>query len=235
MTGRELFSEIIILTLPHSGSTAMARLLLSSPRVWARMPGAEGQKLAASKPFLPANPWRTDQQIDWSSLRAIWEEGRPEGAILLEKSPPLVAHLPAVIQTWPNAYFVITIRNPYAFVASYLQRGPPTDQDVESAVWRWTKRSQLQRRNVEALVGRSIVTSYEAFTRQPDEFVRSLETVVGPLDIDPTQDFTVKLYKPAPISNHNDRQISTMSESHRALAGRLLATQAADELAFWGY
>ena len=229
------YSELFILAPAHAGTSAMAKLLLGSPRVWSRIDNAEGQKIPASAPFLPPVFWSRKYTPDWLALKAVWEEGRPEDAILLEKSPPILAHVDALLTTWPRSFFVISMRDPFALVASYLQRRKATDEQVRGSVRRWLVRSRLQRENVERLAGRSIVTTYEAFASRPTDLVAALEQVFGPLSIEADRPVKVKQYEPAPISDHNERQIATMAPAHLALARELLLAQAAEDLAFWGY
>ena len=229
------YGELFILSPPHAGTTAMAKLLLSSPRVWSRIGNAEGQKLPESEPFLGKKLWSPKHVADWNGLRSVWEEGRPEGAILLEKSPPIMAHVEALLQTWPCAYFVISMRHPLALVASYLARRGASEHQLREAVTRWIHRSKLQRRNVRRLEGRALVTSYESFAAAPAAFVTALEQVFGPLEVDVARPLEVKRYAPAPISDHNARQIATLSPEHLAQARQLLQIDGARDLSFWGY
>jgi hypothetical protein len=228
------FEDLFILSPPHSGTTAMAKLLLGSPRIWSRIANAEGFKLPESAGFLPLHPWDTAQVLDCSSLRAVWEEGRPPGSILLEKSPPNLAHLERLLEVWPKAFFVISVRNPLAVMAVYLRRRAAEESEVKRSVSRWVARSRLQRRNAERLGGRAIITTYEAFTREPGALVEQLERVFGPLSIDPERPLSLKRYAPARISDHNAREIANVSGPHLELARRLLDRHG-EEMAFWGY
>ncbi len=229
------YRELFILSPPHAGTTAMAKLLLSSPRIWSRIANAEGQKLPQSDEFLGKKLWSRKHRPDWNGVKGVWEEGRPEGAILLEKSPPIMAHVESVLVMWPRAYFVINMRHPLALAASYLARRGVSEHQLRGAVERWIVRSRLQRENVRRLEGRSLVTSYETFASAPAAFVGALEQVFGPLEVDVDRPLEVKRYQPAPISDHNARQIATLSPEHIALARDLLQANGADDLAFWGY
>ena len=235
MSRPQAFSDLFILSPSYMGTTAMAKLVMASPRVWSRMPNAEGQKLPEAAALWPARPWHPDEPIDWPALKAVWEEGRPEGAILIEKSPPNLVRADQILQHWPGAFFVISMRNPLAVIASYLRRREASDEEVSTSVSRWMKRSKMQRSNVERLKGRSLVTTYEGFAQAPGDFVRGLETVFGPLGVDPAARIKVKHYKPAPIADHNERQIATLSAAHRGLAETLLHERAGHDMAFWGY
>ena len=85
MIGQGGFEDLFILSPPHCGTTAMAKMLLGSPRIWSRIANAEGQKLPESAPDLSATPWDHREAADWPALQAIWEQGRPPGSIFLEK------------------------------------------------------------------------------------------------------------------------------------------------------
>ena len=235
MSAERDYRELFILSPPHAGTTAMAKLLLGSPRIWSRIPNAEGQKIPESAPYLGPKIWSPRHPPDWPALKPIWEEGRPDGAVLLEKSPPIMAHVRGLLETWPRGFFVISMRDPVALVASYLQRRGASEEEVLNAVRRWAARARMQRTNVRKLEGRSLVTSYEAFANQPEALVRALEQVFGPLAVDADLPVEVKRYAPAPISDHNARQIATLSEAHLALARERLAIEASEEMAYWGY
>jgi hypothetical protein len=235
MSGPQAFSDLFILSPSYMGTTAMAKLVLASPRVWSRMHNAEGQKLPEAKPLMPVNSWNAEASFDWPAIKAVWEEGRPEGSILLEKSPPNMAHAARILEVWPEAFFVISMRNPLAVIASYLRRKGADEEQVATSVSRWINRSQMQRQNVKRLKGCSMVTTYEAFVSAPAEFVTRLEAVFGPLGIDAAAPVQVKRYEPAPISDHNARQIATLSAAHRELAETLLQQHGGKEMAFWGY
>ncbi len=235
MSGPQAFSDLFILSPSYMGTTAMAKLVLASPRVWSRIHNAEGQKLPEAKPLMPANPWAADASFDWPAIKAIWEGGRPEGSILLEKSPPNLVRADQILEHWPGAFFVISMRNPLAVIASYQRRRATTDEEIATSVSRWVKRAQMQRMNVERLKGRSMVTTYESFAGAPDDFIGRLEAVFGPLGIDTAAPVQVKRYGPAPITDHNARQIATLSAAHRQLAEERLQQRAGEEMAFWGY
>jgi hypothetical protein len=235
MTRPEGYSELFILSPAHAGTTAMAKLLLQSPRIWSSMPNAEGQKLPQAQSLMPEQPWKQQARLDWTAVKAVWEQGRPEGSILLEKSPPNLMRPDQMLAVWPNAFYVISMRNPYALLGSYLTRREITPELIAGSIAGWLKRSRVQRANVVRLKGRSIVTSYEAFTTSPGGFVRSLEAVFGDLGVDPDRPLQVKYYETAPIENHNERQISTLSPAQLDLARDLLMRDGAEDLAYWGY
>lgn len=235
MSSPDACEALFILSPPHAGTTAMAKLLLGSDRIWSRIPNAEGQKLPESRGVMPADPWDNRIRWDWPTLKGIWEQGRPAGSIFLEKSPPLMSRVDDLLEVWPRAFFVISMRSPYALIASYLARSDARGGQVGQAVMRWTKRASMQRENCDRLQQRALVTTYEAFTARPDKLVRRLERVFGPLGIDARRPLEVKNYGAAPISNHNDRQIATLKPDQIELARELLAKYAAREMEFWGY
>lgn len=235
MSAPSSFSEIFILSPANSGTTVMAKLLLRSPRVWASTPTAEGQKLPAAAHLLAKEPWKLRQKVRYHDLKKVWEAGRPEGSIMLEKSPPNMIRTKDVAATWPAAFFVISLRDPRAVVASRLIKGSGSREEAIAAARGWVRRAQIQRANAKLLEGRCMVTSYEQFTAFPHAFIERLEEVFGPLGVDADAPVEVKRYSPAPITNHNERQISAVDPALIRLAGELLQEEAAEELAYWAY
>ncbi len=230
------FSELLMLSTPYSGTTALAKLLLSSERLWSRVENAEGQRLAEAKPFMPVGSWQADEVVDWPALKAVWEHGRPAGKILLEKSPWILLHAHGLVQTWPRAFFIISTRHPLAILPSILLRRSSSEDVISAWAIRWRQQSRALRQTAERFADRSIVTTYASFAREPRALLDRLEVVFGPLGIDPDTLVKVKKYDPAPISDHDARRIAKLSPRERELAEALLrGPRIAQELAFWGF
>ncbi len=225
-----------MLSTPYSGTTALAKLLLSSDRFWSRTDNAEGQRIAEAEPFMPADRWKPGFPADWPALKAIWDRGRPKGRILLEKSHWILLHADELLEVWPRAFFLISTRHPLAILPSVLQRRGSSQDVIAAWAIRWRKQSRALRSTAERFADRSIVSTYSAFARDPRGLVDRLEQVFGPLGIDPTAPVQVKQYPPAPISDHDARQIAKLSPGERQQAEAFLREpRSVEQLAFWGF
>ncbi len=230
------FSELFILSSPYSGTTAMAKLLMTSRRTWSRSRSAEGQRLAEALPFVIEDRWSPRSVIDWAAFKEVLERGRPAGKVLLEKSHWILMHADEVLEFWPDAFFVISIRHPIGVLASLLSRREANDEVLSGWQIRWSKHSKQQRANVERLADRSLVTTYSSFARNPGGLLDRLDGALGPLGIDPEAKVQLKKYDPAPVTDHDARQIAKLSREVRDRAEMLLRQpRLASELAFWGF
>lgn len=117
---------LFLLSPPHSGSTLLNAMLCTSKKVSVNNPlgTREGMWLTA-EPHLHNWTYRWDENttFDWPAIRNVWmrywDLTRP---VLLEKTPFTLFRSKQMEQTFPPAYFVVLIRNPYAIAQSLLRR-----------------------------------------------------------------------------------------------------------------
>lgn len=230
------FSELFILSSPYSGTTAMAKLLMTSERIWSRAHSAEGQQLPESEPFLPPLRWNPESAADWPALKAVWEDGRPAGKVLLEKSHWILLRADQVLEVWPGAFFVISVRHPLAILPSLLSRRGSSDPVFAGWIHRWRKHSRWQRLILNRHPDRTVAITYTSFAREPRLLLDRLDEVFGTLGVDASTPVQVKRYEPAVVSDHDARQIASLSGPEREKAEMLLQhPRVAKEVAFWDF
>jgi hypothetical protein len=161
---------LFILCSHSSGSTALWRLLQTSPHVSA-LP-VEGQFVEAVGPLMRKTPWNPQEAMPWPAIKAEWEKvwdmNRP---ILLEKSPPHLLRAQAIEAAFPNAHFIIMVRNPYAYCEGTKRRGRTGLGYQRSATYAqiatgWAREGQYQMENVQQLQ-RAIYLTYEELADDP--------------------------------------------------------------------
>lgn len=194
--------HLFLLSPPLCGSTLVAQLLATSSRVTVFPEHGEGQFLPEAKPILFVKErWNPALPIDWQEVKRIFlSYWSPLRLIRFEKSPPLVVRALELEQTFDNAHFLITIRNPYAQIEGIVRRqwplnhhGPYGPSSVPSGLTTpgdaarfWVRVAQYQLRNIEQLA-RTCFFSYEQLTRNPDATIRRIQAflpAIGTLDKD---------------------------------------------------
>jgi hypothetical protein len=161
---------LFILCSHSSGSTALWRLLQTSPHVSA-LP-VEGQFVEAVGPLMRKTPWNPQEPMPWPAIKAEWEKvwdmSRP---ILLEKSPPHLIRAQAIEQAFPNAHFIVMVRNPYAYCEGTKRRGRtglgyPRNATYAQIAGGWVREGQHQMDNLR-LLQRTLCLTYEELAENP--------------------------------------------------------------------
>ena len=161
---------LFILCSHSSGSTALWRLLQTSPHVSA-LP-VEGQFVEAVVPLMRKTPWNAQEPLPWPAIKAEWEKvwdlRRP---ILLEKSPPHLVRAKAIEESFPNAHFIVMVRNPYAYCEGTKRRGRTglgyrRDATYAQIARGWAREGQYQMGNLRGLQ-RTVCLTYEDLADDP--------------------------------------------------------------------
>ncbi|MEL6343465.1 MAG: sulfotransferase [Myxococcota bacterium] len=232
---------LFILNPPFSGSTALARLLCSVPG--SAILNALGEGLRYLPRWHETNRW-DDRAPPPTALRDIWmgklaqnaqDFGEP-ARIIIEKSPPLLVHLDAVLEMFPRYGIFGFNRDPYGFCASVIRRQIPPLPGMtlaHSAAARWLRFSQMLRRHIDA---RTLLwLRYEDLCDQPKV---SAARLIGRFPqlrgVDFTRPLSVKNRPPQPLANHNSHQIAQLSREQRAHIAETLH-QDPETVRFFGY
>jgi len=196
---------LFVLCGPFSGSTALWKLLSTSSSV-SSFP-LEGQRLEKVKPVLfTRDRWDPGKVIPWREVKMCFEENwdltKP---VLLEKSPPHLFRAFDIEKAFPNCYFIIMYRNPYACIEA-LKRRSPNIRDYKQAAKKWVDVMMYQMKNIEGLQNK-IYFSYEDFTGNTREVLRKIVEHIPELkDIKINAKLKVR-YRNKQITNFNNSQI----------------------------
>ncbi len=206
--------HLFILCPPASGSTLLWKLLKTSPQVSAF--GLEGQALAKSQLFT-RDRWNAKKTIDWERVRVqwnrAWDLSKP---VLLEKSPPHLIRAEQLAAHFPNSYFIVMIRDPYAFCEGIKRRWSSRRPILSgysyfnlARFWAICARHQIQnQKNLK----NGLAMTYEELADRPAEAAARLLDFLPELErLDLGKEISI-FEKSQPIANLNDQQIARLSD-----------------------
>lgn len=209
---------LFILCSHSSGSMALWRLLQTSPNASA-LP-VEGQFIEGVEPLLRKAPWDPKEPMPWPAIKAEWEQAwdmnRP---ILLEKSPPLLIRAQAIEQAFPNAHFIIMVRNPYAYCEGTKRRGRNGLGYSRTATYAkiakgWVREGEFQLENLR-LLQRALCLTYEELVDNPAAAAEKVLAFMPGLErLDVAAAHLIhspKAWRERPITNLNAVQIARLS------------------------
>jgi hypothetical protein len=232
---------LFILCSHSSGSTALWRLLQTSAQVSA-LP-VEGQFIESVGPLMRKTPWNPQEPLPWPAIKAEWEKvwdmSRP---ILLEKSPPHLIRAQAIEQAFPNAHFIVMVRNPYAYCEGTKRRGRTglgykRDASYAQIAAGWIRENQFQMENLQHLQ-RAVCLTYEELADQPAaaaEKVLAFMPALERLDIEAAHLIhSLEGWLERPITNLNPVQIARLSAADIAEINTVLRSHPAI-MDYFGY
>jgi len=227
---------LFIITPPFSGSTALAKVLNTSPRTMLLQERGEGQWLVPG--LCERDRWDGNKEVDYESVRAVWLNAWQRAAqvdprldVLIEKSPPNMVRLDALTALFPRHSLLANIRNPYANCASILYRNHPAAQlgtaqrqsILQGLAGEWQQRAARIR---ELVCRQGIpVLTYEAFCEAPASMLAKLALPPGVAEtIDVQAPVKVKDYPLQGIADQNRRQLGLLSGAELGAISRVLET-----------
>ena len=237
---------LFIVTLPFSGSTALAKLLNTSPRTMILQDRAEGQWLVPG--LCESDRWEGNKEVDYGSVKAVWLHTYQSTKRLtqnidfvIEKSPPNMMRLEKLLAQFDQYSCIANNRNPYACCSSMLYRNhdaknmTPHQRQVvlEQLAHDWLLRSK----NLRALIDKLKMPklSYEDFCQDPSALLNTLSLPDDLKEtVDPKANVKVKDYESQPISSQNERQISQLTSQEIDHISKILETES-ELLHFFGY
>jgi len=198
---------IFILSPPASGSTLLQKILSTSPHTSAFK--VEGQALVKSILFTK-DRWNPKKVIPWDLVKKTWSKKWDlHKPILLEKSPPHLIRAHQLETHFPRSYFVIMMRNPYAFCEGIKRRWGKTFTYRNIAKF-WVICAWYQIANIKTLEHHTWFT-YEDMTTDPGRVCKQLIDFIPQFGkLIPEQKFDV-FEKSMKINNLNQGQISRLS------------------------
>jgi hypothetical protein len=200
--------HLFVLCPPASGSTLLWRILQTSPYVSAF--NKEGKGLVKSI-LSTKDRWNPSKMIQWEIVKERWEEEWDyDKPILLEKSPPHLVRANQLEQHFPESFFLIMVRNPYAFCEGIRRRHYKNSSYYNIAKF-WVICSKYQIDNIVKLK-KSILFTYEELTSNPNRVSEKIIEFIPELrEFRLGEEFNV-FEKSMKISNLNQKQINRLSD-----------------------
>jgi hypothetical protein len=216
---------LFLLSPPRCGSTAIIKILNTSPYTMLLHPKGEGLRLVESS-WQDAKWWNQKKKVDWEEVKKIWKQKVQKVnqlvetvSLVLEKSPPNIVRADEISNAFPTAKFIVSNRNPYANCASIFYRGYKSSHNIDrKSVFQrlaedWVVRSQYQIKNIENL---NIITlfSYEDFCSHTSQIMNKIADELEEIKYcNLSAQIKVKDYPVSSFQNMNDAQISKLEES----------------------
>jgi hypothetical protein len=214
---------LFLITPPYSGSTAIANILNTSPKIMTLTPHGEGQWIVPG--LCEKDRWDPKKEVDYESVKAVWLnefqeklKSTPNIDVVIEKSPPNMMRIAKLSSQFDDFSFLTNNRNPYAFCVSSLYRNSDPEnisktkrkELLEELALSWIIRS---RKIQESIIEYNIpLLTYEKFCQNPRSILKLLRLPEGVVDtIDLNAVIKVKDYKAQSIANQNERQTSNLT------------------------
>ena len=237
---------LFIITPPYSGSTALSELLNTSYRTMILHPKGEGQWLVPG--LCEKDRWDPQKEVNYQSVKATWLSTYQRVSrltqnvdVVIEKSPPNMMRMEQLSSQFRDCSYIANNRDPYANCASILYRHHDADnlstherkEALYSLAKGWILRSE-KIRYLTSILSAPLLT-YEEFCSNPSSVVKLLNTPKGVSEsINPNASVKVKDYKPQPISNQNERQITKLNDEEIEHVSESLKSNS-ELLEYFGY
>lgn len=237
---------LFILTLLHSGSTVLAKILNTSSSSMILHKRAEGQWLVPG--MCEKDRWNPDKYIDWESVKSVWLSTYQLFNVhvstlnlVIEKSPPNLLRAESLYNEFSNCAFIAFNRNPYAQCSSSFHRKYQSEyvskqkrrEAFQKFAEKWLIMSKSLKQTIEKL---NIVTfTYENFCKDTSSFVSKVIDICPEIsDVNIHAQVKAKDYKKQGIVNQNDRQIDLLN-SDDILAISSIICKDEEIVKFFGY
>lgn len=235
-----------LLVNPYGGSTALAKVLDTSPKAMTLHDSGEGQWLVPG--LHQRNHWFADMEVDWESVRSVWlnvyqqkKRENDEIAVVIEKSPPNVVRAEQLRSNFECTRFLGFVRSPYATCSSVHHRYWMPANLLPA--WRakkftlyataWLRRASLVKEFVEK---HSLeYFTYEQFCADTPACVEKINRACPELGgIDAGAQIKVKNKQVQTFTNQNERRIVLLKPADIQAINQVLETRP-DVLEFFGY
>lgn len=227
--------HLFLLAPNNSGSTfVMGALARSRCALWLVR---EGQHIAgfhgpSSRGLGTRRLWAADEDriaalrdpaaYRWDRNRNAWHfharTESPDASVLMVASPPFLLVADQLARAFPDAAFLLMVRNPYAVAEGIIRRGvhagpPPGGMDLPTAAAQHIVNTlRFQQANRALLGDRAISFTYEQMCADPTAVGARIARLVPPLhDLDLGRALPVKDEYDEPLGNMNARQIARLS------------------------
>lgn len=203
---------LFILSPPFSGSTMLYQILSTSPYVTKF--SSEGQFIGPIKSIMRERPWDENKKMPWEKIKKAWHKKWDlRKPFLAEKSPPNLLRAKVIEEQFQPSYFIILMRNPYAFCEGFTRR---KGESYEEAAKFWIKCALFQKKNINELSSHLFI-SYEELVEYPNDVKQNiLAYLPGLYDISVDQPFKAKTIEgtiSTNIKNYNEKKIRKLPKN----------------------
>lgn len=246
--------HLFVVAVNNSGSTLLNGALARCRNAVA-LPD-EGQKAPNIEKYMPTAPalgirgiWTEARSIlenpanyDWPAIRAIWNEqwrqhpnyATAQPRVLVEKTPANVLRADLLQEQFPNAAFLVVVRNPYAVAEGIRRR---MGFELDRCIRHWIRSARHQMENLRVL-RQHVFFTYEEMCDHPELVCRKVKGLVPALD-DFSLEGTHVIHSilpdgPHPLQNLNRIQIQRLRPEERVYLTAELEKNM-DVLRFFGY
>lgn len=227
--------HLFLLAPNNSGSTFLAAALADCARVWSlpregqhvggfQGPSSRGTgtRLLWAADAASVAAFRDAAAYDWTRTRRAWEfhaRASQAGAdTLVVASPPFLLIADQLAAEFPDAAFLILVRNPYAIAEGIIRRGeaagpvPPGDSLATTAARHIVAALAAQEANRAALGSRAAFFTYEEMCAASTAVAARIATLAPALaDLDLTRARPVKGRYDEPLRDMNAGQIARLT------------------------
>ena len=225
---------IFILSPPHCGSTLLSKLIATSSNV-SCLP-EEGQFIPEVTDRMRKDVWVPEKAMPWTEIKAAWHQyWDADKPYLLEKSPPNIIRSKAIQDHFQPAYFIVNVRDPYAYCEGLMRRRVGWDEQKAAEFCLFCLKEQIKNLNT---LENAISITYEQLCDRPDEAISKIREMlpqIGSISID--QKFALHSIDgqvKREITNLNTKKIQRFSAKSIQRINQHFADDL-DVLKFWGY
>ena len=238
---------LFIITLPYSGSTALAKTLATSESMML-LDEHSGEGQWRIPGLCQKDRWNPEIVINEESVKATWlsiyqaaKRNNPAIDVVVEKSPPNMMRIHQLMSLFDKHSLLAYNRNPYAFCSSSLHRNvivnnlshDDRQQGIQIQVKKWIEWS-LKIKNLIYELKMPLLT-YEQFCASPESL---FEKLILSDDIKKTinlnKKIKVKDYAAGKIENYNQVQIEKFTDHEISCITNLLSSHE-ELLEFYNY
>ncbi len=185
------------------------------------------------------------KNYDWDYIKMVWEENwadtNPYATIKLQKTPGDVLRLPMVHKHFHDLKWILSVRNPYAYVESIFNKINYMNplRKLPQICYHVTKIMELQKENREFLGDDAYVMTYEDFVARPEWHREQMSKWIPDLKyIDfKSKDLIVKEKKVTSIKDESEEKIEKWVKNYPDIISKVneYFEPKKDIINYWGY
>ena len=192
--------KYLFITVPNNSGSSFIYKVVGNCKNAAALPGClEGQHINGIGKFMPvpghlrhnrmwteiAKKLSDESRYDWDNIKKLWNKGwgrvmehKGDVDVLVEKSPPNVIRAPILEKNFKNSYFLLMLRNPYAFCEGIRRR---SGWPLKRCANHWVRCTRYQIHNMKVLRNKLFFT-YEEMCGSPKRVLKRIVNFMPELD-----------------------------------------------------